>query len=94
MNNQSVIERINTLLVTEKTTRDELSRKTGIAYTRWTNVFQGKAKLRHEEIEAIGKAWPEYRLWIAYGEELPEAGQISPMTKEALANLKTQGKAD
>lgn len=44
--------------------------------------------------EAIGKAWPEYRLWIAYGDELPEAGQISPMTKKALGELGTQRKAE
>lgn len=88
-----VIDRLNLIIETEKVSRDALSLKTGISYTRWTNALQRKAKLRHEEIEAIGKAWPEYRLWLAYGEELPEAGQISPMTKKALGDLGKQGRA-
>ena len=88
-----VIDRINLLVEFEKLGREQLSQKTGINYTRWTNALQRKAKLRHEEIEAIGKAWPEYRLWIAYGEEIPEAGQISPMTKSAQRDLGKLGKA-
>ena len=88
-----VIDRVNLIIETERVSRDVLSQKTGIGYTRWTNTLQRKAKLRHEEIEAIGKAWPEYRLWLAYGEELPEAGQISPMTKAAQKELGTQRKA-
>ena len=88
-----VIDRINLTIETERVSRDSLSQRTGISYTRWTNALQRKAKLRHEEIEAIGKAWPEYRLWLAYGEELPDAGQISPMTKAAQKELGTQRKA-
>jgi hypothetical protein len=45
------------------------------------------------KIEVIGKALPEYRLWIAYGDELPEAGQISPMTKSAQRELGKLGRA-
>lgn len=93
MENLDVIDRINLIIETEKISRDLLSQKTGIGYTRWTNAIQRKAKLRHEEIEAIGKAWPEYKLWLAYGEEMPEAGQISPMTKKALGDLGKQGRA-
>lgn len=78
-----VIDRINLIIESEGLSREALSQKTGITYTTWSNALQRKAKLRHEEIEAIGKAWPEYRLWLAYGDELPEAGQISPMTKAA-----------
>ena len=93
MDTLDVIDRINLLVEFEKLGREQLSQKTGINYTRWTNALQRKAKLRHEEIEAIGKAWPEYRLWIAYGEEIPEAGQISPMTKKAIEDLGKQGMA-
>lgn len=88
-----VIDRINLIIEAEKISREGLSQKTGIGYTRWTNALQRKAKLRHEEIEAIGKAWPEYMLWLAYGVEQPETGQVSPMTKTALSELRTQGKA-
>lgn len=93
MQQPDVIERLNKIIEFERVSRDTLSQRTGISYTRWTNALQRKAKLRHEEIEAIGKAWPEYKLWIAYGEELPEAGQISPMTKAAQKELRTQRKA-
>ncbi len=82
MKTPDVIDRINLLVESEGLSREALSKKTGISYTRWTNTLQRKAKLRHEEIEAVGKAWPQYRLWIAYGEELPDAGQISPTTKK------------
>lgn len=94
MNELDVIDRINLIVETEAISRDELSQRTGIGYTRWTNALQRKAKLRHEEIEAIGAAWPEYRLWMAFGDELPEAGQISPMTKKAMEELGTQRKAE
>jgi len=93
MTSLDVIDRINLIIETEKVSRDALSQQTGIGYTRWTNALQRKAKLRHEEIEAIGKAWPEYMLWLAYGIEKPEMGQISPMTKKSLGELRTQGKA-
>ncbi|ARU27789.1 XRE family transcriptional regulator [Cellvibrio sp. PSBB006] len=88
-----VIDRINLIIETEPASKDSLSQRTGISHTRWTNVLQRKAKLRREEIEAIGKARPEYMLWLAYGEELSDAGQISPMTKAAQKELGTQKKA-
>lgn len=93
MEDSDAIERINTLLRIEKITRDELSTKTGIGYNRWISVIQKKTQLRHNEIQALARLWPEYKLWIAYGEEMPEAGQISPMTKKAQAELRTAGKA-
>lgn len=93
MEKDLVIERINAVLAYEKITREELSRSTGIGYSRWTNVLQGKAKLRHDEIIAFGSAYHEYKHWVAFGEELPEAGQISPATKAAQKSLGTQGKA-
>lgn len=86
------IERIKEILKVEGIKRKELTTFTTIDYERWQSVLNRRTKLRHEEIEAIGKAFPEYKLWIAYGEELPEAGQISPMTKKAQQDLGQQGK--
>lgn len=86
-------DRIKLIIESESLTRERFAAKAGIPYTRITNIFSGRAKVRHEEIEAIGKAWPEYRLWLAYEEELPEAGQISPLTKTAQKELGTQRKA-
>lgn len=89
----NVIERIRELIKLEGLTRDELSKLTGIKYTRWQDVINNKTKIRHEEIESLGKAFPNYKLWIAYGDEIPDAGQISPMTKLAQNNYQGAGKA-
>ncbi len=49
--------------------------------------------MRAAETEALAKLWPEYGYWLATGEELPEAGQISPMTKREQKRLKPTPKA-
>lgn len=88
-----VLERIKTLEKFEDISREELANRAGIKYTRLRNAIGGQTKLRHEEVEAIGKAFPEYKLWLAYGEEMPEAGQISPMTKKTQMDYQKPGQA-
>ena len=73
-----VLIRIRTLLKAKQLKMDDLARITDIAYSRWANVLSGKAKIRHAEVEALGKAYPEYKLWLAFGDTLPDAGQVSP----------------
>tara|TARA_R110000850_G_scaffold97031_2_gene202715 strand:+ start:906 stop:1184 length:279 start_codon:yes stop_codon:yes gene_type:complete len=90
---EDAVIRIKALCETEKLSREQLAEKTGIKYSRWHNLMNDRGKIKSEEIEALGKAWPEYRIWIAYGDELPEAGQISPMTKKAQEDLGEAGKA-
>lgn len=80
----NTIERIKELLKAEGISRDHLAEITKIPYSRWQNVITEKTKLRAEEVEALGAAFPEYKHWIAFGEELPEAGQISPATKQVM----------
>lgn len=87
------IERIKELLSTEKLKRKDLSKETGIAQDRWSDVINQRTKLRHEELEALGKLFPEYRIWLLTGEEFPEYGHISPMTKLAHNNYQGAGKA-
>jgi len=70
--------RIKSLLKIKQLKVDDLATKTSITYSRWANVLSGKAKLRHAEIEALGNAYPEHKLWLAFGDTLPHAGQISP----------------
>lgn len=86
-------DRIKLIIETEGMSREKFAQGVGIAYTRITNIFSGRAKVRHEEIELIGNAYPEYMVWLAYGKEIPEAGQISPMTKSAQKDLGKLGKA-
>jgi transcriptional regulator with XRE-family HTH domain len=90
---EEVILRIKLICEMEGISREELSEKTGMTYSRWHNLMNDRGKIKSEEIEATGKAWPEYRLWIAYGEEIAGAGQISPMTKSAQQDLGKLGKA-
>lgn len=90
---EEVILRIKSICEMEEISREELATKTGITYSRWHNLMNDRGKIKSEEIEATGKAWPEYKLWVAYGEEIPEAGQISPMTKKSLEDLGKQGMA-
>lgn len=78
----NVLDRIKLLKTLENISYVELCERTGIEKKRLENVINEKAKIRHEEIEAIGNAWPEYMLWLAYGIEKTEMGQISPMTKK------------
>jgi hypothetical protein len=42
------------------------------------------AKPYAEELEALGRLWPEYAYWLITGSEIPEAGQISPMTNKSI----------
>lgn len=39
--------------------------------------------MKASEVEALTTVWPEYAYWLATGHELPETGQISPMTKKS-----------
>lgn len=73
-----VLIRIKTLLKAKQLKVDDLANKTNIAYSRWANVLSGKAKLRHAEVEALGEVYPEHKLWLAFGDTLPDAGQTSP----------------
>jgi len=56
-------------------------------YFRWQNVKRGRARVGTQEIEEIGKVFPQYRWWLTTGEVLPEAGQTSPDYDEAHSNL-------
>lgn len=88
------IERIKEVINAEDLKREDLAKLTGINYTRWQSVLNNKTKLRHEEIEALGAAFPEYKHWLAFGEELPEAGQISPSTKQVMNKNQIQKAAE
>lgn len=87
------LERLKELTKIENLTREDLAEKVGIRYTRISNLFNERGHVRIEEVEEIGNAFPEYKHWLVYGEELPEAGQISPATKKAQQDLNQTGVA-
>jgi len=74
-------ERFDILRRIEDLSLAKLEELTGIDQKRWGTVKRRAGKMRAEEIQALCKAFPEYTMWIASGEEQADAGQISPMTK-------------
>lgn len=86
-------ERIKEIERVENLTREELAKRMGVSYTRLRNLVGGQTKFRIDDLEALAAIFPAYEYWIYSGKELPESGQISPMTKEAQESLGTQGKA-
>ena len=60
-----------------------LEKRTGIDRKRWSNIKIRHTEMKATDLQALARAFPEYAYWLATGEELPEKGQISPMTKRA-----------
>ncbi|WP_339515085.1 DNA-binding protein [Pseudomonas sp. RL_15y_Pfl2_60] len=59
-------------------------------YVRWQNIKRGKARIGANEIEILGRAFPQYRWWLITGEVQPGNGQTSPEYDEANRNLTGQ----
>lgn len=76
-------ERIKAIEKAEGLTREDLANRIGLKYTRLRNLVGGQTIFRIEDIQAIASVFPEYEYWLFCGKEIPEAGQISPMTKSA-----------
>ena len=90
---EKAVDRFILLIETEDIKLPWLESVTGITSKRWSNVKYKAAEMRAEELVALGKVFKEYAFWLTTGEELPEAGQISPMTKKAQITLKPTPKA-
>lgn len=51
-----------------------------VPYVRWQNVKRGRARMGLEEIEVLGRVFPEYRWWLLTGEAgRPEGPFSSPV---------------
>lgn len=79
---ESIVDRFLLLLDFEKNKMPWLEGQTGIDAKRWHGVKQRKV-MRTSELDAVLKIYPNYAYWLTTGKEIPEAGQISPMTKRA-----------
>ena len=87
-------ERLIEILKHEEIKNPKLEEQTGISrYTRQNIRNKPEREIKEEEIDAIANLFKEYRFWLISGEEMPEAGQVSPMTKAAQSELGTQRKA-
>lgn len=78
----NIDDRIRCVLNTCGKTTEEIAAETGIKYSRWTTVRKTGGRARAEEVEALCSVFPEYALWIASGNTLPSAGQVSPEIEE------------
>ncbi|EIK44689.1 hypothetical protein O59_002412 [Cellvibrio sp. BR] len=87
-------ERLIEILKHEEIKNPKLEELTGISRYTWQNIRnKPEREIKEEEIDAIANLFKEYRFWLISGEEMPEAGQVSPMTKAAQSELGTQRKA-
>lgn len=87
------VDRLNLLLDLERVKMPWLSEQTGVNAGKWHKIKRRENEMKASELEALSKVWPEYAYWLTTGLELPEAGQISPMTKRAHELSKTAPKA-
>lgn len=78
---EKAIDRFLLLLETEGVKFPWLEKHSGIGRTRWNSVKRRTVEMRASEIEVLAQLWPEYAYWLTTGKEIPEVGQISPMTK-------------
>lgn len=56
----------------------ELSKAGATDYPRWVNIKRGRARVGAEEIEILGKLYPNFRWWLLTGDQCPEIGQTIP----------------
>lgn len=87
---EETLDRFLILIALEGTKMPWLEKQTGISSKIWSNIKYKAQKMKAEELAELGKVYPEYAYWLTTGLELPEAGQISPMTKRASNKLKNQ----
>ena len=87
-----IVERFSVIWETERLEAKWLKEMTGVKADRWYTITRS-GDMRASEIEMVNQLFPEYKVWLSTGEEYPEAGQISPMTKKAQKTLKNQPKA-
>ena len=77
------------LLLIGKSNLSELARAGETDYNRWVSIKRGKARVGADEVEILGKVFPQYRWWLTTGEVMPEVGQTSPDYDEANSKLPT-----
>lgn len=87
------IDRLRLLFGVIEVSKKSVLEKLGIDYNRFAQVMGRRQALRANELIQIANEFPEYEYWLLTGKEIPEAGQVSPMTKIAQKELGTQRKA-
>ena len=84
----AMLDRVLKLLAA--TSLKDLAEVNSKEYVRWQSIKRGKARISAEEIEQLGRVYPNYRWWLMTGEVMPDKGQTSPEYDEANRNLTSQ----
>ncbi|MBN3562509.1 hypothetical protein [Aliamphritea spongicola] len=87
----NIDDRIRKLLNFIDLSTEDLARKTDTKYGRWTTIRKTGGRARAEEVEILCKLYPQFQMWIATGETLPEAGQVSPELEQIVENYEETG---
>ncbi|TRX75652.1 DNA-binding protein [Pseudomonas mangiferae] len=85
---QGIADRAHQLL--NATSLKELAEVNSKDYVRWQSIKRGRARVGAEEVELLGRLYPQYRWWLMTGEVMPDKGQVSPDYVEANRNLISQ----
>lgn len=75
------------MLLLEAASIKTLAEAGSTEYMRWQNIKRGRARLGANEIEILGRVFPQYRWWLLTGEIQPGIGQTSPDYDEANSKL-------
>lgn len=86
-----VNERIKSLREFLGLGRTEFAKETGLKKDSLQNIEQKKQKVYAWQVQAIATRWPRYKMWLVFGETIPEAGQISPQIEESREKLGKAG---
>jgi len=86
----AIAERIRPLREHLGLGRHEFAEKVGTKKQTLIDVEMGRQRANEFLIEGICTAFPGYAYWLVTGNEIPEAGQISPETEKRLQELGEQ----
>ncbi len=84
-------ERLEQLRTAKALSRRDLEKLTGFPEYTWRAVETGKQKMNTDHIAALATLWPEFKMWIVFGETYPEIGQISPELEATRQKLDKAG---
>ncbi|MCW8965678.1 MAG: helix-turn-helix domain-containing protein [Candidatus Pacearchaeota archaeon] len=84
-----IITRIREIRESENLDRTQFGEIIGYSNKKLSNIENGLQRAHDDVLESIAAKYPQYAYWLISGNEIPEAGQISPMTEKARRDSKT-----
>ena len=75
------VDRVRVLETLESVNRTQMAKMTGISSSKWNNCLLRKQRMFHEDLVLLANNFPEYKVWLLTGMEIPSEGHISPLSK-------------